>query len=145
FRTVVGVSFDDLTEVETQRAERRLPEDADARSGPQAEVVLDADQREVGVRVEFVGSIEHAQGAEIGEQRGVDAVLLGQFGRQGARRRADGIELPAQRVAELSVASADTGDLGSAESIPALVETIGDSDGDAGPAGDVSGGTCEAE
>src|SRR5690606_12444310 len=91
--------------------------------------------------------VEHADGAEVAEQRGLDPVLLGNEGRDLKLHGADRIGLAAQRLVEAprQVARADAGRLEAAEVVAALVEPVVDPDALGAEAGDVAGGAGQAE
>ena len=72
--------------------------------------------------------VELADGADVGEQRGLDAVLLGQEVRERQFRGHDGVELAAQRLVIGRIARADARGLEAAEGRAALEEAVVDAD-----------------
>ncbi len=101
----------------------------------------------MGGRVTLVGRIQQAGGAEIGERRRPDPILLGQEVGEGLFQRDDRLELAAERlvIARRGVPGTHASDLEAAEIVTAHIEPIVDPHGRAPPAADITGVQVGAE
>src|SRR5690606_753693 len=106
--------------------------------GPQRQIVDDARVR-IAVGVDRVAVVQNTNRADIREQRGADAVFLGQAIRNGQLDGADDVEIAAQGVRGQDVARTDARRLEAAEAVAALEEAVVDADRVAAPARDVAG------
>src|ERR1700712_522163 len=138
-RSVIGCLEEWNAQVNRNRAERRLPGDREAGRGADGEIVLDATDGEIAGRQ---NGVEMADGADVVEQRQLDAVAVWQEGRQLELGAGDDEEVAADGAIvarDREGARADTGLGKAAEAVAALEETLLDRDGLAVIAGDVSG------
>jgi len=119
------------TEIDLDRPERRLPADRQARGRPQSQVIFDGTSSG-GLhisRTKLLLVVDVAQCAEIAEQREVQAIVFGQEARQPELRRADDIDVAAQRSDVLIqirayIPRSDAGEIETAERIAAPEEPL---------------------